>query len=113
MLRRIVYSPPESCGWLDKSTDAKAYLTLSITQTSHESQLDSERVPLYVEELLDDPEVIGGMESLAEEQRQRVKRAAKALGLHWIGETPGAFMYENPDPDNGSPIWEPESSGGF
>ena len=98
--------------WCIDSVVARAYLTLPTTQTRNESEPDPERVSLYVGNF-PSPQAKEASESLTEEQRQRVKCAAKALGLHWVNMTPDAFMYDKLDPDAGTPTPEPESSGGF
>lgn len=92
-----------STGWSFDSAHAEVYLTIPTTQRSNESQPDPERVSLHVERYLGPCPAIRTVESPAEDQLQRVRRAAKALSLHVIDETPDAFMYEKPDPDVGTP----------
>lgn len=111
LLRRDIHFPD----WSLSAVDAKAYLTLPIDPPNNESQSDPEPMKLYVEDFLSRSVAIERLESLTGEQRQRVRRAAKALGLYKFDEIPDVMMYEKPDPDVGTPPWEPEpeSSGGF
>ncbi|KAL8792644.1 MAG: hypothetical protein Q9195_004772 [Heterodermia aff. obscurata] len=96
--------------WNHYPVEAKAYLTLPMNRISKEPHPDSEPMLLYVGNFLDRSRATARLESLTEEQRQRLRRANKVLGIHKSDETPEAFMYEKPE-SNSEP--EPESSGGF
>ena len=108
-------SDNHSADWALLSVDAKTYLALPTDPLSNDSQLDLELMRLYLEDFPCRSMAIERLDSLTGEQRQRVRRAAKALSLYKFDEIPDALMYEKPAPVACTLSWDPEleSSGGF